>query len=139
MSIRNFEKMYKYFTLAFLSFWDLTVETMLAEDRVALNLLYTQAIWEVERGWVLATKDIRNKLSSLQSRGEKKEVICHFNTFPVLSLKDQHYPCLIICCPLSFLLSEIELVDTEIAIFTVPGNCKRIKVLRLHAIWRVLV
>jgi len=58
------------------SFWDLTVETMLAEDRVALNLLYTQAIWEVERGWVLATKDIRNKLSSLQSRGEKKEVCC---------------------------------------------------------------
>jgi sorting nexin-17 len=59
------------------SFWDLTVETMLAEDRVALNLLYTQAIWEVERGWVLATKDIRNKLSSLQSRGEKKEVYCN--------------------------------------------------------------
>jgi sorting nexin-17 len=50
---------------------------MLAEDRVALNLLYTQAIWEVERGWVLATKDIRNKLSSLQSRGEKKEVNCN--------------------------------------------------------------
>jgi hypothetical protein len=55
------------------------VETMLAEDRVALNLLYTQAIWEVERGWVLATKDIRNKLSSLQSRGEKKEVYCNQN------------------------------------------------------------
>lgn len=60
--------------LFFISFWDLAVETMLAEDRVALNLLYTQAIWEVERGWVLASKDIRNKLSSLQSRGEKKEV-----------------------------------------------------------------
>lgn len=55
------------------------METMLAEDRVALNLLYTQAIWEVERGWVLATKDIRNKLSSLQSRGEKKEVYCNQN------------------------------------------------------------
>jgi len=50
------------------------VETVLAEDRVALNLLYTQAIWEVERGWVLASKEVRNKLSSLQSRGEKREV-----------------------------------------------------------------
>lgn len=63
--------------LIFISFWDLAVETMLAEDRVALNLLYTQAIWEVERGWVLASKDIRNKLSSLQSRGEKKEVFLY--------------------------------------------------------------
>ncbi|XP_059488165.1 sorting nexin-17 isoform X2 [Neocloeon triangulifer] len=57
------------------NFWDLSVETMLAEDRVALNLLYTQAIWEVERGWILTTKDVRNKLSSLQSRGEKREYL----------------------------------------------------------------
>ncbi|XP_065343850.1 sorting nexin-17 [Cloeon dipterum] len=57
------------------NFWDLSIETMLAEDRVALNLLYTQAIWEVERGWILTSNDIRNKLSSLQSRGEKREYL----------------------------------------------------------------
>lgn len=44
------------------------------EDRVALNLLYAQAVAEVERGWVLADMDTRDMLSSLQSRGEKEEV-----------------------------------------------------------------
>jgi hypothetical protein len=31
---------------------------------------------DVERGWVLSTKEMRQQLASLQARGAKREVCC---------------------------------------------------------------
>lgn len=44
-------------------------------DPVSLNLLYVQTVIEIEKGWILATRDIKSKLSSLQVSLAKKEYI----------------------------------------------------------------
>jgi len=43
-------------------------------NQVALNLLYVQTVADVERGWVLSSKEVKQQLASLQARGAKKEV-----------------------------------------------------------------
>jgi sorting nexin-17 len=45
-------------------------------DTIALNLLYIQAVSDMERGWTLVVdRAIERQLSSLQSKQSKKEVI----------------------------------------------------------------
>lgn len=44
-------------------------------DPVALNLLYTQIVSDVERGWILCTRDVKQQLAQLQTRLAKKDYI----------------------------------------------------------------
>lgn len=44
-------------------------------DRIALNLLYIQTVCDVEKGWIVASKDVKEQLCNLQARGNKKEYL----------------------------------------------------------------
>lgn len=44
-------------------------------DPIALNLLYVQTVAELERGWIICTKDTRLHLTKLQAKLAKKEYI----------------------------------------------------------------
>ena len=56
------------------SYWDPGYDLELMSNQVALNLLYVQTVADVERGWVVSSKDVKQHLASLQARGGKKEV-----------------------------------------------------------------
>ncbi|XP_013776484.1 sorting nexin-17-like isoform X1 [Limulus polyphemus] len=55
------------------SYWDSSYDEDLYIDKVALNLLYVQAVSDVELGWVITNKQIRRQLATLQSKGSKQE------------------------------------------------------------------
>lgn len=57
------------------SYWDSSYDEDVMENRVGLNLLYAQAVSDVERGWVLVTKEQHRQLKSLQEKVSKKEFI----------------------------------------------------------------
>ncbi|CAG9855509.1 unnamed protein product [Phyllotreta striolata] len=57
------------------SYWDSAYDFELMNDPVSLNLLYIQAVTEIEKGWVLANKDAKSKLTALQVTLAKKEYI----------------------------------------------------------------
>ncbi|GIY60290.1 sorting nexin-17 [Caerostris darwini] len=57
------------------SYWDSSLEEELLDDKVCLNLLYVQAVSDIERGWTRADGDSRRKLVALQARGSKKEYL----------------------------------------------------------------
>ncbi|XP_023211963.1 sorting nexin-17-like [Centruroides vittatus] len=57
------------------SYWDLSYDDDLLDDRTALNLLYVQAISDVERGWTITTKETQQQLAALQAKGSKKEYL----------------------------------------------------------------
>lgn len=44
-------------------------------DPVALNLLYIQALSDIERGWTFCTRETKNTLANLQAQLAKKEYI----------------------------------------------------------------
>lgn len=55
------------------NYWDSTYDLDLMRDRIALNLLYIQSASDVERGWIIASRDILTHLNDLQISGNKKE------------------------------------------------------------------
>lgn len=58
------------------NYWDSSLDSILMQDPIALNLLYMQTVSDVERGWIICnTKELRSQISSLQSRLAKKEYI----------------------------------------------------------------
>uniref|UniRef100_U5EWH9 Putative sorting nexin n=1 Tax=Corethrella appendiculata TaxID=1370023 RepID=U5EWH9_9DIPT len=57
------------------SYWDINYDLELMRDRIALNLLYIQALSDVERHWIVTTREILEQLSNLQARGNKREYI----------------------------------------------------------------
>uniref|UniRef100_A0A3P8XI35 Sorting nexin-17 n=1 Tax=Esox lucius TaxID=8010 RepID=A0A3P8XI35_ESOLU len=57
------------------SYWDTAYDSNVMENRVGLNLLYTQTVSDIERGWILVNKDQHRQLKSLQEKGSKKELI----------------------------------------------------------------
>lgn len=59
----------------FSSYWDPDYDLELMSNPVALNLLYVQTVSEVERGWILCSKEIQMQLASLQARGAKREYV----------------------------------------------------------------
>lgn len=44
-------------------------------DPVAVNLLYVQTVAEIEKGWIIATRDVKSQLTNLQVSLAKKEYI----------------------------------------------------------------
>lgn len=57
------------------SYWDSSYDDDLMEDRVAMNLLFLQAVSDVERGWILTSDEEASHLSALLKRGSKKEYL----------------------------------------------------------------
>lgn len=57
------------------SYWDMSYDVDVMENRVGLNLLYAQTVSDIERGWILVNKDHHRQLKSLQEKGSKKEFI----------------------------------------------------------------
>ncbi|CAH1774725.1 unnamed protein product [Owenia fusiformis] len=56
-------------------YWDISMDDDLLEDRVAMNLLYVQAVSDVERNWVMVTKDQHKQLQTLKQKSSKKEYL----------------------------------------------------------------
>ncbi|EMP37909.1 Sorting nexin-17 [Chelonia mydas] len=57
------------------SYWDSSYDDDVMEQRVGLNLLYAQTVSDIERGWILVTKEQHRQLKSLQEKVSKKEFI----------------------------------------------------------------
>ncbi|KAL4218167.1 Sorting nexin-17 [Mactra antiquata] len=57
------------------SYWDSSFDDELLANKVAMNLLYVQAVSDIDREWVLATKDQKEHLKSLQQKGSKREYL----------------------------------------------------------------
>ncbi|KAK6168256.1 hypothetical protein SNE40_022120 [Patella caerulea] len=57
------------------SYWDAAYDEELLDNKITMNLLYVQALNDIERQWILATKDQLKHLATLQDRGSKREYI----------------------------------------------------------------
>lgn len=57
------------------SYWDSAYDDDVMENRVGLNLLYAQTVADIERGWILVTKEQHRQLKSLQEKVSKKEFL----------------------------------------------------------------
>lgn len=55
-------------------YWDSIYDDDLLDNRAALNILYSQTLYDVERNILQTTKEIRRQLTGLQAKGSKKEV-----------------------------------------------------------------
>lgn len=64
------------------NYWDESFDLDLMRDRIAMNLLYIQAISDVERGWIATNSEIRQKLNSLQHAGNKNDYMALVRTLP---------------------------------------------------------
>ena len=71
---RNQATTFKYVILVRKSYWDTDYDDDLHQDKAALNIIYWQALHEIEKSYVPASQEIRNRLTSLQARGDKIEV-----------------------------------------------------------------
>ncbi|GFN91055.1 sorting nexin-17 [Plakobranchus ocellatus] len=57
------------------AYWDSAFDEDLLEDKVTMNLLYVQANSDIERQWVLASKDQLSHLASLRKKNSKREFL----------------------------------------------------------------
>ncbi|RUS79709.1 hypothetical protein EGW08_012517, partial [Elysia chlorotica] len=55
------------------AYWDSSFDEDLLEHKVTLNLLYVQVHSDIERQWVLATKDQLSHLANLRKKNSKRE------------------------------------------------------------------
>lgn len=56
-------------------YWDINFDSHLLNDPIALNLLYIQTVTELEKGWIICTKDTRQHLTNLQAKLAKKDYV----------------------------------------------------------------
>lgn len=64
------------------NYWDPQYDLELMHDKIALNLLYIQTLSDVERGWIIASNDIKDQLSTLQARGNKRDYMKIVSNLP---------------------------------------------------------
>ncbi|CAL4091031.1 unnamed protein product, partial [Meganyctiphanes norvegica] len=57
------------------NYWSASLDNEVIGDRVGLNLLYSQTVQDVERGWILTNREIQRHLAALQAKGAKKEYL----------------------------------------------------------------
>ncbi|XP_020895527.1 sorting nexin-17-like [Exaiptasia diaphana] len=57
------------------SFWDSKIEDKILEDKIGMNLLYVQAVSDIEKGWVVGPKEAYSRLAELKQSGSKKEYL----------------------------------------------------------------
>ncbi|XP_019880350.2 sorting nexin-17 [Aethina tumida] len=57
------------------SYWDISYDLDLMNDPIALNLLYFQTVSDIERNWILCTKEVKSQLTNLQVKLAKREYL----------------------------------------------------------------
>jgi len=57
------------------SYWSPKYDDDVMNDRIALGLLYSQVVHDVERGWIAVNENEKKRLHVLQKAGSKKEYI----------------------------------------------------------------
>ncbi|XP_013779294.1 sorting nexin-17-like [Limulus polyphemus] len=57
------------------SYWEPSYDEDILSNKIALNLLYVQAVSDVEQGWVITNKQTKRQLATLQSKGSKQEYL----------------------------------------------------------------
>ncbi|OAD60529.1 Sorting nexin-17 [Eufriesea mexicana] len=57
------------------NYWDIGYDFKLMNNEVAMNLLYIQAVAEIQWGWISITDELKNQLTVLQKHGKKKEYL----------------------------------------------------------------
>lgn len=57
------------------NYWDIGYDLKLMNDEVATNLLYIQAIAEIQWGWIHITDELKSQLNILQKQGKEKEYL----------------------------------------------------------------
>ncbi|KAJ7361852.1 Sorting nexin-17 [Desmophyllum pertusum] len=55
--------------------WDPTIEDKIVQDRIGMNLLYVQAVSDLEKGWTVGSKEAHAKLMQLKQKGNKMEFL----------------------------------------------------------------
>lgn len=120
------------------NYWDESYDLDLMRDRIAMNLIYIQAISDVERGWITTTVEKRRELNSLQALGSKHEYMAIVRSLP-------GYGCLqftnVNCdFPEPDTNATIIIGNSELAVRTAYGNCQfqetKFKVTRMRS-WRI--
>ncbi|KAI8497403.1 PREDICTED: sorting nexin-17-like [Branchiostoma belcheri] len=75
ISLKTAESEAKHRIVLRKNFWEPSMDNDLLDDRIAMNLLYVQAVNDIERGWVFASKEVHKQLAALQTKGSKKEYL----------------------------------------------------------------
>ncbi|XP_053980964.1 sorting nexin-17 [Hylaeus volcanicus] len=57
------------------NYWDVGYDLELMNNAVAMNLLYIQAVAEIQRGWILVADELKDHLTTLKNHGKKKEYL----------------------------------------------------------------
>ncbi|KAL9963088.1 hypothetical protein ACROYT_G032259 [Oculina patagonica] len=55
--------------------WDPKIEDKIVQDRIGMNLLYVQAVSDLEKGWTAGSKEAHAKLAELKQKGAKLEFL----------------------------------------------------------------
>ncbi|XP_034939958.1 sorting nexin-17 [Chelonus insularis] len=63
------------------NYWDITNDLKLIQNPISLNLLYIQAIAEVDRGWIIVPNQLKTHLNSLKEEENKVEYLKLVSTF----------------------------------------------------------
>lgn len=55
--------------------WDAKIEDKIVQDRIGMNLLYVQAVSDLDKGWSFGPKEAHSKLAQLKQKGAKLEFL----------------------------------------------------------------
>lgn len=119
------------------SYWDANYDLELMRDRIALNLLYIQALSDVERGWILTTRDLNEQLTELQARGNKREYLEIVRKLPLYGCLQ--FPRVCVDYPQPNTMATVIIGNRELNLLTHYGKKiqeTKFKVTRIRC-WRV--
>lgn len=119
------------------SYWDANYDLELMRDRIALNLLYIQVLSDVERGWIITTRDLAEQLTDLQARGNKREYVEIVRKLPLYGCLQ--FPRVCVDYPQPNTLATVIIGNRELNLLTNYGKKiqeTKFKVTRIRC-WRV--
>nr|XP_040235779.2 sorting nexin-17 [Anopheles coluzzii]XP_040235780.2 sorting nexin-17 [Anopheles coluzzii] len=118
-------------------YWDACYDLELMRDRIALNLLYLQAMSDVERGWIVTTRDQSEQLTNMQARGSKSEYLDVVRKLPLYGCLQ--FPRACVDYPEPNTVATVVLGNKELNLLTYVGKEMqetKFKVTRIRC-WRV--
>uniref|UniRef100_A0A182JDB1 Uncharacterized protein n=1 Tax=Anopheles atroparvus TaxID=41427 RepID=A0A182JDB1_ANOAO len=118
-------------------YWDACYDLELMRDRIALNLLYIQALSDVDRGWIVTTRDLSEQLTNLQARGSKSEYLEIVRKLPLYGCLQ--FPRASVDYPEPNTVATVVLGNKELNLLTFDGKEMqetKFKVTRIRC-WRV--
>ncbi|XP_058065184.1 sorting nexin-17 [Anopheles bellator] len=118
-------------------YWDPCYDLVLMRDRIALNLLYLQALSDVDRGWIVTTRDLLEELTNIQARGNKSEYLEIVRKLPLYGCLQ--FPRACVDYPEPNTIATVVLGNKELNLLTFCGDDvqeTKFKVTRIRC-WRV--